>query len=230
MPANAVSRRQLHHATGHDPTESLQAPLRTSLVQLAIVGAAALAASGLLALLFSWGITTATRGRAERARALGASEEVEPLISNLAEFTLISDALVSAGTAIAERLRERKRSEAQRDLLVNELNHRVKNSLAVAQSIATQTLRSALSLPEARSALSARLVSLGRTHDILTRENWEGADVADIVANAIDLYGGPIAFHGRPSHASRPWTFAVNLSCTSRAHDKCNKVRSAQLE
>ena len=132
MPANAVSRRQLHHATGHDPTGSLQAPLRTSLVQLAIVGAAALAASGLLALLLSWGITTATRGLAERARALGASEEVEPLISNLAEFTLISDALVSAGTAIAERLRERKRSEAQRDLLVNELNHRVKNSLAVA--------------------------------------------------------------------------------------------------
>ena len=225
MPANAVSRRQLHHATGHDPTGSLQAPLRTSLVQLAIVGAAALAASGLLALLLSWGITTATRGLAERARALGASEEVEPLISNLAEFTLISDALVSAGTAIAERLRERKRSEAQRDLLVKELNHRVKNSLAVAQSIATQTLRSSLSLPEARSALSARLISLGA---LMTRENWEGADVAEIVANDIDLYGGPIAFHGRPSHASRPWTFS--LSCTSRAHDKCNKVRSAQLE
>jgi hypothetical protein len=208
MPANAVSRRQLHHATGHDPTGSLQAPLRTSLVQLAIVGAAALAASGLLALLLSWGITTATRGLAERARALGASEEVEPLISNLAEFTLISDALVSAGTAIAERLRERKRSEAQRDLLVKELNHRVKNSLAVAQSIATQTLRSSLSLPEARSALSARLISSGA---LMTRENWEGADVADIVANAIDLYGGPIAFHGRPSHASRPWT----LRCQS---------------
>jgi len=195
MPANAVSRRQLHHATGHDPTESLQAPLRTSLVQLAIVGAAALAASGLLALLFSWGITTATRGLAERARALGASEEVEPLISNLAEFTLISDALVSAGTAIAERLRERKRSEAQRDLLVKELNHRVKNSLAVAQSIATQTLRSSLSLPEARSALSARLISSGA---LMTRENWEGADVADIVANAIDLYGARSHFTEGP--------------------------------
>lgn len=46
-------------------------------------------------------------------------------------------------------------------------------------------------MTEARSALSDRLVSLGRTHDILTKENWEGANVADIVANAVDLYGGP---------------------------------------
>ena len=126
---------------------------------------------------------------------------------------MISDALVSAGNAIAERSRERKRSEAQRDLLVNELNHRVKNSLAVAQSIATQTLRSALSLPEARSALSARLVSLGRTHDILTRENWEGADVADIVANAIDLYGAPdrIFTEGPPTRLAPGPSLSISL-------------------
>jgi two-component sensor histidine kinase len=177
--------------TANIPTERLQAPLKTSLVKLAVIGAAALVVSGYLALLFSQGITAAARGLAKGAQALGAAGEVNPVTSKIAEFALISDALVAASNAIAERSRERKRSEAQRELLVNELNHRVKNSLALAQSIATQTLRSAPSISEARSALSRRLVSLGRTHDILTRENWESASLAEIVANAADVYGAP---------------------------------------
>ena len=83
---------------------------------------------------------------------------------------------------------DRKRAEVHRQLLVHELNHRVKNSLTIAQSIALQTLRSATSLQQARSALSRRLVSLGRTHDVLTRENWEGAAVADVVAHIVEPY------------------------------------------
>jgi two-component sensor histidine kinase len=199
--------------TANIPIDRLQAPLKTSLLQLAGVGAAALAVSGYLALLFSRGITSAAQDLAERARALGANEEVEPVASHLAEFALISDALVAAGNAIAERSSERRRSEAQRELLVNELNHRVKNSLAVAQSIATQTLRSALSMSEARSALSDRLVSLGRTHDILTKENWEGANVADIVANTVDLYGAPdrIFTDGPPARLSPGPSLSMSL-------------------
>jgi len=80
---------------------------------------------------------------------------------------------------------DRKKGEEQRRLLVNELNHRVKNSLAVVQSIAMQTLRSAKSLPEARDALVGRLVSLGQAHDILTQENWSGAELGDVVTAAI---------------------------------------------
>jgi two-component sensor histidine kinase len=80
---------------------------------------------------------------------------------------------------------DRKKGEEQRRLLVNELNHRVKNSLAVVQSIATQTLRSANTLPEAREALVGRLVSLGKAHDILTHESWSGADLRDLATAAI---------------------------------------------
>jgi two-component sensor histidine kinase len=80
---------------------------------------------------------------------------------------------------------DRKKGEEQRRLLVNELNHRVKNSLAVVQSIATQTLRSAKTLPEAREALVGRLVSLGKAHDILTHESWSGADLRDLATAAI---------------------------------------------
>ena len=199
--------------TANIATERVQAPLKTSLLQLAGVGAAALALSACLALVFSRGITTSAQGLAERARALGAGEQVQPLTSRLAEFALISDALVAAAKAIADRLRERERSEAQRELLVNELNHRVKNSLAVAQSIATQTLRSAQSMSEARSALSGRLVSLGRAHDILTKESWEGADVVDIVASTVDLYGAPdrIFTDGPPARLSPGPSLSMSL-------------------
>lgn len=80
---------------------------------------------------------------------------------------------------------ERKRNEEQRRLLLNELNHRVKNTLATIQSIAVQTLNSSSSLKEARDALSSRLMSLAQTHDVLTRESWEGADLRELVKSAI---------------------------------------------
>ena len=119
---------------------------------------------------------------------LGNDQKVVPVRSRLSEFALISDALVDASDAITAREEERARSEKHRQLLVNELNHRVKNSLTIAQSIASQTLRSATSIDEARPALSGRLVSLARTHDVLTRENWESAKVEDIVSHIIEPY------------------------------------------
>lgn len=87
---------------------------------------------------------------------------------------------------------EKRGAEHQR-LLIDELNHRVKNTLATEQSIAAQTLRNAATTEEARDALETRLLGLSRAHDVLTRENWEGANLSDIVAQAIapfDPQGG----------------------------------------
>jgi PAS domain S-box-containing protein len=77
--------------------------------------------------------------------------------------------------------------ERQR-LLINELNHRVKNTLATVQSIAAQTLRNAGSPGKAQEDLEARLFALSRAHDVLTRERWEGAALSRIVASAIEPY------------------------------------------
>lgn len=85
---------------------------------------------------------------------------------------------------------ERKRAELHLQLLVNELNHRVKNSLATIQAIAAQTFHAARSLPAAQEAFTARIVALSEAHDILTRENWEGADLLDVVARLKALHGG----------------------------------------
>ncbi|MDX8449929.1 sensor histidine kinase [Mesorhizobium captivum] len=80
---------------------------------------------------------------------------------------------------------DRKRGEEQRKLLVNELNHRVKNTLAVVQSIASQTIRNSTSLAEAGRTLSSRLVSLAKAHDVLTHEDWRGADLEELIAASI---------------------------------------------
>ncbi|HZH10012.1 MAG TPA: HWE histidine kinase domain-containing protein [Microvirga sp.] len=80
-----------------------------------------------------------------------------------------------------------KRAEEHRTLLINELNHRVKNTLATVQSIASQSLR-AQHPEQGRETFEARLFALARTHDVLTRENWESASLRDIVLEAIQPY------------------------------------------
>jgi two-component sensor histidine kinase len=69
-------------------------------------------------------------------------------------------------------------------LLINELNHRVKNTLATVQSIVAQTLRSGGAPVATRDTLTARIVALSKAHDVLTDEQWSGADLAQIAAQA----------------------------------------------
>lgn len=97
---------------------------------------------------------------------------------------------IVGASKIARDISERKQQQRQRELLVNELNHRVKNTLAVVQSLAMQTLSHAASLAEGRSAFEARLLALARVHDMLTREHWEGANLNEIVAGAAAVHSG----------------------------------------
>lgn len=104
---------------------------------------------------------------------------------------------IDASTGLAKRavgmvldITERKKNEQHQALLINELNHRVKNTLATIQSMASQTLRSSPSLAAARTSFEARLMALSKVHDVLTVEKWESAALADIVDRAIIPYCG----------------------------------------
>jgi PAS domain S-box-containing protein len=97
-------------------------------------------------------------------------------------------------TGVMRDVTERKRAEELQLLLVNELNHRVKNTLATVQSVAGQTLRNASDLDGARDSLNTRLLALARAHDILTRESWDGADLRDVVSSLIGSHGDPERF------------------------------------
>ena len=85
---------------------------------------------------------------------------------------------------------ERKRAEEHQRLLTGELQHRVKNTLALVQAIAGQTFRNAADLEAAREAFSARLISLGRAHDILTQASWTQAPIAEVVEGALAVHRG----------------------------------------
>lgn len=80
---------------------------------------------------------------------------------------------------------DRKHAEGQRTLLINELNHRVKNTLATVQSLAMQSLRGGARGVDARDRFEARLTALARAHDLLTVEGWRGAMLGDIVERAL---------------------------------------------
>ena len=71
--------------------------------------------------------------------------------------------------------------EEHRQLMMGELNHRVKNFLAVVQGIVSQTLRTASSPEDARRSVMERLTNLSRAQDVLTRTSWDGAPVREIV-------------------------------------------------
>ncbi|WP_375263012.1 sensor histidine kinase [Palleronia sp.] len=83
---------------------------------------------------------------------------------------------------------ERVVAERQQKLLMNEMSHRVKNTLATVNAIATRTLRGAASLEEAEATLNARILALSRAQDALTRRSGEGAEIADVVTAAVQTH------------------------------------------
>nr|WP_250808700.1 PAS domain-containing protein [Neorhizobium tomejilense] len=98
-----------------------------------------------------------------------------------------ADGKVIGLVGVSVEITERKRIEERLQLMVNELNHRVKNTLATIQAIASQTLRGGD--PIVRQNLERRLMALAAAHDVLTRENWEGANIDDVVTGALAPFG-----------------------------------------
>lgn len=88
-----------------------------------------------------------------------------------------------------EDVTERVEAEALRNVLVRELSHRVKNMLAIVQSIGSQTLRRSNSLGEFKAAFEGRLHALGRAHDVLVQQDWGSADLGQIVRRTFEPYG-----------------------------------------
>ncbi|MDP2372258.1 HWE histidine kinase domain-containing protein [Reyranella sp.] len=83
-----------------------------------------------------------------------------------------------------------KAQQAQSLALIDELNHRVKNTLAVVQSIVWQALRSTPDPKAAREAIESRLFALSRSHDLLTREDWKGAGLRQVIGDALQPFTG----------------------------------------
>ena len=118
--------------------------------------------------------------------------------------------------AAEHEIAERLRAERHQALLINELNHRVKNTLATVQSMVGQTLRATESPQEALDALTARIVALASAHNVLNRENWEAADLGDVVAAAMapfDAAGAPrVRCEGPPVRLNPSLSLALAMA------------------
>jgi PAS domain S-box-containing protein len=92
-------------------------------------------------------------------------------------------------TVILRDITDRQQAEQRQSLLLGELAHRVKNTLAVVQSLAAQTRRFAAP-GQFDEAFNGRLTALGLVHDLLTRSEWDGASLADVVRYGLQPYDG----------------------------------------
>jgi PAS domain S-box-containing protein len=93
---------------------------------------------------------------------------------------------VVGASKIARDISDRRRADEHKTLLIHELNHRVKNTLATVQSLAMQSLRDGNT--SGRDDFEGRLIALSRAHDVLTNENWQGAWLEDVVRQAVDPF------------------------------------------
>lgn len=94
------------------------------------------------------------------------------------------------GVRMAQDVTERKTAEQHKKLLLDELNHRVKNTLATVQALAAHTARSSHSAEDFRQRFEPRLLALSSAHDRLTKNDWRGVHLKDIVEGELQAHKG----------------------------------------
>lgn len=99
-----------------------------------------------------------------------------------------ADGTSSYGVRIVRDITEHRRAEEQQRLLFAELNHRVKNSLAVVQGLAHQTFKPDLVPPELIHAFEGRLSALAAAHNLLMKQSWESTPIASVIRAALEPF------------------------------------------
>ncbi len=110
------------------------------------------------------------------------ARQIASTIVNIEAFEAERERAKSADS-LALEIEHRRRIERHQNLLLDELNHRVKNTLATVQAMAIQTMKG-VDLG-ARDSFLARLFALSSQHDLLTMDNWEGASLEGVVRRAL---------------------------------------------
>jgi two-component sensor histidine kinase len=132
----------------------------------------------------------------------------------------------------------RDSAERLQRLILEELHHRVKNTLAIVQSITNQSVRTAIDLPHAGEAIAARLGALGRVHDLLLRTAWAGAMLPELLRTAIEPFETPglEQFRIQPTPirinpaAALPLVMTINELCTNASKHGALAVPSGRVD
>jgi PAS domain S-box-containing protein len=145
-----------------------------------------------------------------------------PFLAYPAPLRDCSGKLIGAVNMLVD-ISERKMAENHRQLLLNELNHRVKNTLATVQSIAAQSFRRDTD-NENYQWFEGRLIALSKAHDVLSRENWQAADLREVieqVAAPFQVSGLQRFITDGPAQPLRP---KQALSLAMALHELCTNA------
>jgi PAS domain S-box-containing protein len=125
---------------------------------------------------------------------------------------------------------DRKRAEERQQLLINELNHRVKNTLAIVQALAQQSFKGVRLPDDERASFSARLSTLSAAHNLLTRQSWKAVSLHEVIETTVGAVCGEEA---RRHHAEGPSIILDPQTAVSLAmafHELCtNAVKYGAL-
>ncbi|GAA0602510.1 sensor histidine kinase [Craurococcus roseus] len=173
------------------PVARLEAPLRGALLVALVVNGGLLLTGLLAALWHARRISGPLVALSDGATALGRGDAPPPVPRGVREASAAGRALSDAASDLARRGRERDVAERRRGLLVAELNHRVKNTLATVQSLAAQTAKRADGdIGRFTHDFGGRLQALARAHDLLTASAWEGSTLGTAARQALAPWSG----------------------------------------
>jgi two-component sensor histidine kinase/FixJ family two-component response regulator len=134
---------------------------------------------------------TETRKTSETSRSNGSASNEVLTAENDSLRLLLEQAGIDAEVLLAQAgidAKEREVAEKLQKLILEELHHRIKNTLATVSAIASQSLRTATSIEHGQHAIEGRLVALGRAHDLLLQARWANADFANTIRGATAPY------------------------------------------
>jgi two-component sensor histidine kinase len=170
------------------PLSEMQASTGRALGRVGLLSAALLAVSLMLAWALSRGLNRQVRSVVDDAAALAGGAVTPPREGLIAELAAIQGAISRASHDLAAR-------ERRHALMVNELNHRVRNTLATVQAIALHTFRDKAA-PEALADFTGRLKALASAHELLSEVNWSDTTVADVLRRCQPLADERISTEG----------------------------------
>ena len=154
---------------------------------------------------------------------------------------LLEQATIDAEALLAQAgidAREREAADKLQKLILDELHHRIKNTLATVSAIASQSLRTATSIEHGQQAIEGRLVALGRAHDLLMQVSWANTSLAHTIRGATEPYDSQGAGHfsingpdiGITSGAVIALAMTLNELCTNTTKFGALSVPAGRVE
>jgi two-component sensor histidine kinase len=154
---------------------------------------------------------------------------------------LLEQAGIDAKALLAQagiEAEEREAADKLQKLILEELHHRIKNTLATVSAIASQSLRTATSIEHGQQAIESRLLALGRAHDLLLQARWSSASLTHIVQGATEPYDsktkGKFSIEGPElkitSAAVIALAMTLNELCTNTTKFGALSVPSGRIE